>query len=288
MDAGVPGTGPWSWITTWPADPLAVATLMLTGFVYAAGLRRLRLAGTPFPARWSLAFWCGLGALALALLSPIDAYADASFSVHMAQHLLLTFVAPPLLALGAPVTLALRACTPGRARWITGILRGSIGRTLSNPVVGFILFVGVPFVIHLSPLFDAALRDVFVHRAEHVLWVTAALIYWWPIVGRDPTPHPMSHPVRMLSLFLAMPMMSFLALSVYIAGEPLYPTYAALPEPWGGRALVEQRWAAVQMWLVGNLALVVAILIVAVGWKHAEDEGQRRLEARLDAAGTGA
>ncbi len=287
MDAGVPGTGPWSWITTWPADPFAVAMLMVVGFLYVGGLRRLRVAGTPFPARWALAFWFGLGALALALLSPVDAYAEASFSVHMTQHLLLTFLAPPLLALGAPITLALRACTPDRARWITGILRGPLGRTLSNPMVGFTLFVGVPFAIHLSPLFDAALRDAFVHRAEHLAWVTAALIYWWPIVGRDPAPHPMSHPVRMLSLFLAMPMMSFLALTIYLAGEPLYSAYSALPEPWGSRALEEQRWAAVQMWLVGNLALVLAILFVAVAWKHKEDEGQRRVEARLDAAETG-
>ena len=284
MDAVVPGTGPWSWILTWPADPVAVALLLATGILYAGGLRRLRLAGTPFPSRWALTFWFGLGALAVALVSPVDAYADASFSVHMAQHLFLTFVAPPLLALGAPITLALRACSPERARWITRILRGPVGRTLANPLVGFTLFVSVPFAIHLSPLFDAALREPLVHRAEHAAWIAAALIYWWPIVGRDPTPHPVSHPERMLSLFLAMPMMSFLALTIYVADEPLYPTYAALPDPWGAKALVEQRWAAVQMWLVGNLALVVAILCVAVAWKHAEDEGQRRLEARVDAA----
>jgi putative copper resistance protein D len=284
MEALVPGTGPWSWIATWPADPFAMAALLGMGIVYAGGLRRLRHAGTPFPTRWAVAFWCGLGALALALVSPVDAYADASFSVHMAQHLLLTFIAPPLLALGAPITLALRACTPSRARAITAILRGPVGRVLSNPLVGFTLFVGVPFAVHLSPLFDAALRDTFVHAAEHAAWVTAALIYWWPIVGRDPTPHPVPYPGRMLSLFVAMPLMSFLALTIFVAREPLYPAYAVLPDPWGARALVEQRWAAVQMWLVANLALVVAILLVAAAWKRAEDEGQRRLEARIDAA----
>ena len=229
MDAVVPGTGPWSWILTWPADPFAVAMVLGMGFVYAGGLRRLRRAGTPFPTRWALAFWCGLGALALALVSPVDAYADVSFSVHMAQHLLLTFVAPPLLALGAPITLALRACSPARARSITGVLRGPVGRVLSHPLVGFTLFVGVPFAIHLSPLFDAALREPWVHRAEHAAWMSAALIYWWPIVGRDPTPHPVSYPVRLLSLFVAMPLMSFLALTIFVAGDPLYPAYAALP-----------------------------------------------------------
>ncbi len=284
MDAVVPGTGPWSWIVTWPADPSVVAMLVVVGFVYAGGLRRLRDAGTPFPSRWSRAFWCGLGVLGVALVSPVDAYADVSFSVHMAQHLLLTFVAPPLLALGAPITLALRACRPDHARRITAILRGRVGRTLGNPLVGFVLFVGVPFAIHLSPMFDAALRSSSVHALEHAAWVAAALIYWWPIVGRDPNPHPTPYPARMLSLFLAMPMMSFLALTIFVAGHPLYPAYAALPTPWGARALVEQRGAAVQMWLVGNLALVLSILLVAVSWKRTEDESQRRLEARIDAS----
>jgi putative copper resistance protein D len=285
MSGSVPGTDTWSWLTAWPADPLALALLLTAGSLYAVGLQRLRRAGTPFPLRWATAFWCGLGVLAFAVLTPVDTYADASFSIHMAQHLLLTFVAPPLLALGAPITLALRACSPPTARTIGKVLRGPVGRFGSNPIVGWAVFVGVPFAIHLSPLFDASLRSTPVHAAEHALWVGAALIYWWPIVGRDPSPHPVSYPARMLSLFLAMPMMSFLALALYQSATALYPSYASLPAPWGPRALTEQRWAAVQMWLAGNLALLIAVLVVAVAWKHSEDEQQRRLEARIDAVG---
>lgn len=283
MVASTPGTGTWSWLAAWPADPLVLGALMLAGFVYAGGLRRLRAAGTPFPRRCSVAFWCGLGTLGIALLSPVDVYADVSFSIHMAQHLLLTLVAPPLLALGAPISLALAAGSRPHARALSRILRGPVGRTLSNPIVGLVLFVGVPFAIHLSPLFEAALRDAFVHGVEHVLWLSAALVYWWPIIGRDPNPHPLPYPVRLLSLFIAMPLLSFLALALYLANAPLYATYAGLAAPWGPRALTEQHWAAVEMWLAGNLALVAAILLTAVAWKHAEDESQRRLEARIDA-----
>jgi len=285
MGASVPGTDTWSWLRAWPGDPLALGLLLAAASLYAAGLVRLRRAGTPFPARWATAFWCGLGVLAIALLTPVDTYADASFSVHMTQHLLLTFVAPPLLALGAPITLAMRASSPATGRRIGRVLRSPIGRALSNPIVGWALFVGVPFAIHLSPLFDASLRSSPVHALEHALWIGAALVYWWPIVGRDPSPHPVSYPARMFSLFLAMPLMSFLALALYQGTAPLYPSYAGLPAPWGPRALTEQRWAALQMWLAGNLALMIAILVVAVAWKRAEDEGQRRLEARIDAAG---
>ena len=279
--------GTWTTLAQWRVDPVTVASLLATASLYALGLIRLHRAGRTFPRCAALAFYAGLGTLVVALCSPVDAYSDASFSVHMAQHLLLTLAAPPLLALGAPITLALRASDRATARRLSALLRGRVASFLSLPVVGWCLFVGVAFVVHLSPLFDASLRSNVIHALEHALWLGAALIYWWPIVGRDPSPHSMSYPTRLLSLFLTMPAMSFLALVIFSAAKPLYPTYAALPAPWGPMALVSQQDAAVLMWLVGNLASMVAILILAAAWKRDEDTRQRRLEAREDAAARG-
>ncbi len=261
-------------------NPLAIVSIFAAAWLYGMGLRRAARAGTPHPRRSAVAFYAGLAAVALALASPIDAYAEASFSVHMAQHLLLTLLAPPLLALGAPITLALRTTRPATTKLLSRLLRSEVAAVLSNPVVGWVLFAGVGFGIHLTALFDVALRSPAIHALEHALWVGAALAYWWPIVGRDPTPHPMSYPVRLLSLFLAMPAMSFLALAIYSARAPLYDWYASLPAPWGPAALADQRGGATMMWLVGNLALVVAMLIVAAAWKRDEDARQHRLEAR--------
>jgi len=266
------GFGPSDLATRWVFDPVVVVALSGAAWAYAAGLRRLRAADRPFPRRWAWAWFAGLGIIALALLSPIDAYAEASLWVHMIQHLLLTLVAPPLLALGAPVTLALRSARPAaRRRWILPLLRSRPVAVLANPVVGWILFAGAPFAIHFSPLFDLALRDDAVHAFEHGLWLGTALVYWWPIVGRDPMPHRMSYPARMLSLLLMMPATSFVALALYGAAAPLYPAYAALPAPWGALALGSQRVAAVIMWLVGNLAMVLAILVCAGAWRRDED-----------------
>jgi cytochrome c oxidase assembly factor CtaG len=267
-----PGFGPSDLATRWVFDPLVVLALSAAAWAYLAGLRRLRAAGRPFPSRWSTAWFGGLGTLALALLSPIDAYADASLWVHMVQHLLLTLVAPPLLALGAPITLALRASSPDvRRRRLVPILRSRPVAILANPVVGWTLFVGAPFAIHFSPLFDLALRNDAVHALEHALWLGTAAVYWWPIVGRDPMPHRMGYPARMLSMLLTMPAMSFVALALYAASGPLYATYATLPAPWGPLALGSQRVAAVIMWLVGNLAMVLAMLVCAGAWKRDED-----------------
>jgi putative membrane protein len=269
-------------LAQWRWDPLTVAGMLAAGSLYALGVARVRRSGGRWPAAWSAWFGAGLAALVVALVSPVDAYADVSFSVHMGQHLLLTMLAPPLLALGAPITLALRASSPRTGRAITSVLKGGIVSFLGRPVVGWLLFVIVPVVVHYSPLFDLSLRSRPWHAFEHALWVSAALVYWWPIVGRDPSPHPVRYPVRLLSMFLAMPATSFLSLAIYMASTPLYPAYASLAAPWGPSALGDQRNAAVLMWLVGNLGMMVAMLLVAAAWKRDDDARQRRLEARAD------
>jgi len=269
-------------LAQWRWDPVTVAGMLAAASLYALGVARVRRAGGRWPAAWSTWFGAGLATFAVALVSPVDAYADVSFSVHMGQHLLLTMLAPPLLALGAPITLALRASSPGTARAITSALKSHAVSFLGRPVVGWLLFVTVPVAVHYSPLFDLAIRSRPWHAFEHASWVSVALVYWWPIVGRDPSPHPVRYPVRLLSMFLAMPATSFLALALYMASSPIYPAYASLAAPWGLSALGDQRNAAVLMWLVGNLGMMVAMLLVAAAWKRDDDARQRRLEARAD------
>lgn len=267
----------------WVFDPVTVTMLLAVGSAYLAGLVRMGRMGRSFPAgRWT-AFASGWLVLVFALVSPIDAYADVSFSVHMVQHLLLSLVAPGLLAIGAPITLALRTLPVRAARALAAVMRSRAVGVLANPIVGWGVFVGVPIVVHASRLFDRALTSSGWHALEHGLWLAAALVYWWPIVGADPSPHRMGDGARLLSLALAMPFMSFLALAIYTADVPLYPAYASLPAPWGPGALADQRNAAAMMWVAGNLALVIAMLLVAASWKRQDDERQRRLEMREDA-----
>lgn len=116
------------------------------------------------PRRRSVAFGLGMTAIALALLSGIDTYDTTLFSVHMVQHVLLTMVAAPLIALAAPITLLLRVATPGtRQRWILPVLHSRATRILAFPVVAWITFAAVMWASHFSPLFDAALEDPLMH-----------------------------------------------------------------------------------------------------------------------------
>src|SRR5919198_6754574 len=105
-------------LTGWAFEPLPLALIVLAGFLYWSGLHLVARGGKgpSWPSSRTWAFAGGLGATAVALLSPVDTYANVSFSTHMVQHILLMMVAAPLFALGAPVTLALRASHPGTRR----------------------------------------------------------------------------------------------------------------------------------------------------------------------------
>ena len=258
--------------------------VVLAALVYWQARRVVdgRHPGNPVP-RSRMWFWFGgLGAILVALASPIEFYDTTLFSAHMIQHLLLTMVAAPLLALGAPITLLLRVSSPeARRRWILPVLNSRLVRLVSHPLVAFTLFAGVMWFTHFSPLFDAALDDFGLHRLEHTLYLGAALLFWWPVVGADPSPHRMTYPGRLMYLALGMPLSSFLGLVIFSAETVLYEHYQTLERTWGMSPLEDQQWAGGIMWAGGDAVFVVALLLAVAAWLRHEERENLREDARL-------
>ncbi|MEX1295085.1 MAG: cytochrome c oxidase assembly protein [Candidatus Limnocylindrales bacterium] len=236
----------------------------------------------PVP-RMRLWFWLGgLGAIILALASPIEFYDTTLFSVHMIQHLLLSFVAAPLLVLAAPITLLLRWASPtARRKWILPVLESRVVRLISHPLVAWVLFAGVMWFSHFSPLFDAALDDFTLHRLEHALFLGSALLFWWPVIGADPSPHRMTFPARILYLALGMPLSSLLGLVIFSARQPLYPHYEDLVRDWGPTVMEDQALAGGIMWAGGDAAFVLALVLTVAAWLRHEERENKREDARV-------
>jgi cytochrome c oxidase assembly factor CtaG len=286
--ASLPPLTLWSLLTHWSLPASVVVPWSVGVVAYARGVRRVRTAGGMWPRSRSVAFAAGAAAALLALTSGIDAYADFLFSIHVVQHLLLTFVAPPLLALSAPVTLALRSLPREDGRRLVRILHTRPVQWLTHPVVAWLAFATVPFAVHFSGYYDEALHSTWIHASEHLLLFTVGLLYWWPIVGVDPAPRRLDHPARVLSLVVAMPAQSFLALAIYSSPLTLYPGYASRLAPFGPSALSDQRTAAALMWIAGGMFLLVAVMISIARWKRDEEQRERRrerAEARLHPVG---
>jgi cytochrome c oxidase assembly factor CtaG len=265
-------------LSAWTFDPTVVAALLAPGVLYLRGMRRVRRPDRKLANR-AACFLGGLVVLWVALQSPIDAYADVRLSVHMVQHLLLTMVGAALLVLGAPVTLALRASTPGfRRRWLLPLLRSRPVRLLTSPPVAWAQFALVLWASHFSPLYEAAVRNDGVHALEHLLYVASAVLFWSPVVGIDPSPRRLSHPARLLYLFLAMPQASFLGLALWGANRVIYPAYQAALGP---GALADQRLAGTIMGSAGMLVMVPALGLVLLDWLAREEREAARTDARL-------
>lgn len=235
----------------------------------AAYLCGVRAYGRRFPQHpfgfWRIAaFVCGVVVIAGALLPPVDAIADGSFGAHMAQHVVLMLIGPPLLLLGAPLLLLVAATPPAVAKRVTAIAKHPVAHALFSPVTAWLLFVFTIWGVHFSPLYEAALQSEAVHVLEHVLFVTVALLFWIPVVQVGYAPRPVAFPARMLYLFLALPQGAFLGLALYASHRVLYPHYADVLGPAG--ALSDQHDGGAVMWIAGGFLLFVAFMLTAGAW----------------------
>jgi putative membrane protein len=268
----------------WHADPLVVAGLTLLAGAYLLAVRRVSARGGGVPrarVRW---FAASVVVLVVALCSPLAAESERRFSVHMVQHLLLMYGAAPLLAFAAPVTTALQALAPGGAgrRRLLALLHSRVVGVVSHPVVAWVVFAVTMYATHFSGLYDASLRNTYVHGFEHLLYLAAAALFWWPVVRRDPVPGSFPWPARVLYLFLAMPMQSFLGVAIFNSDAVLYAHYAAR-----SGALADQHLAGAIMWAGGDLLMLTSIGIAVAAWMRHDARETVRLDAHLDALRAG-
>jgi putative membrane protein len=213
----------------------------------------------------------------IALVGPIPELAHSSFTAHMVQHLLLTLVAGPLFASGAPAVGLLRATHGASRRRLAAVFRSRTFRSATHPVVAWLFFALVMWVSHFSPLYQLALDNELVHVAEHGLYLAAGALFWTPVMGADPiTRRRLSWPARLGYLVAALPMQSFLGLALYSSTSPLYEAYPDLDD---------QRTGALVMWLGGDFVFVIALALTVGAWMRA-DRAEAIREERLAGLGT--
>lgn len=269
-------------LLAWSFDPLPIVGVGVAAAAYLRAVRKVNASHpqSPVPRIRTVSFLGGLAAIVLALLSPIERYDTTFISTHMVQHMLLQFVAAPLLLLGAPVTLALRVATPAVRRRITAVLHSGSVRTLTHPIVAWLLFVVVNWGWQFSPLYNVALESEVVHYVQHATYLGSALLFWWPIAGIDPAPRKLAYPARAAYLAMAIPPNSFLGITLMSTSADFYPHYATLSRDWGPSVVEDLSLAGAVMWGMGAMAIVAALLLTVAAWMRAEERTTLRREAR--------
>ena len=228
-------------------DPAALVAAVTLGAAYRRGVRRVTARGRVWPSSRSVAFAAGMAALAAGAL-----VGDEPFGSHAVQHLLMGMVAPPLVALGAPMTLALQASERPTRRALQRILRSRAVTVATHPLVAGAAFAAAPVALYFTNLYDLTLRNALVHDAVHVGVVLGGLAFFWPLVGLDHTPHRLHHAARLGWLLLAIPFHGFLGIALLSGAE------------------AERRLGGGIIWASGDVLALLAVGVVVAQWMAVE------------------
>jgi putative membrane protein len=191
------------------------------------------------------------------------------FSVHMVQHLLFTFVAPPLILLGIPSWMM-------RSLLGTG-LRFRFVRTMTRPLVALLVFNATIALTHWPTIVNLAVESEPAHLALHGVLLGTALAMWWPVVPPLPETKRLSDPARMLYLFLQSIVPTVPASFLTFAGSPIYDSYATAPHPWIS-AVDDQMIAGLIMKVGGGLLLWGIITVMFFRWNAKEQRDEVETE----------
>jgi cytochrome c oxidase assembly factor CtaG len=246
----------WAW---YPSVLIGISLWTGAYLILIGPLRRRNTWGEA-PKPWQqIAFHSGTLMLLLALISPLDKLGDEYlFSAHMLQHLFMMFVTPPLWLMGSPawlINFILPKQLVALATWIT------------RPVAAFFVFTSAMYIWHVPALYNLSQANEGVHIFEHLMYIGASLIGWWPvasqagsIISKPPAP------VSMLYLFLMTIPCTALAAILTFSSQPLYPLYVEAPRIIGLSVLEDQHMGGLLMWLPTHMVLLLALGITFFKW----------------------
>ena len=250
-------------MVTWPFDLTVYAGLVVLFFGHAWLAR-----SAPDAARkHTIYFLAGLATLWVALETPIDSISDHYLdSVHMLQHVLLAFVAPPLMLLGLSPSMAARvARIPG---W----------RPATEPIPAQVLAAAVMIGWHVPSLYDATLHNEELHIVEHLMFIGSGVLLYWPIIDATSAQSRwrMSAGARLVYILLATLPQDGVALALIFSRVPFYEFYVHVPRLIAGfTALIDQTIAGAVLMIFGKVTLAVAALWIFFRWFGAEQRADR-------------
>lgn len=272
----------------WRFDLIFGSAAVVFAALYVAALVRLRRRGDHWPPGRTSSWLLGCAVLLFATSSGVGRYMPAMFSMHMVVHMCLSMLIPILLVLGAPVTLALRALPaagrddpPGMREWLLAALHSRFSRFLTNPVVATVLFVAGFYGLYLSNLFDVTASSHAGHLAMNVHFLVSGYLFYWVVIGVDPTPRPIPPLAKVAVVFASLPLHAFFGVVLMGTKKVLGADYyRSLDLSWHTDLLGDQRLGGGIAWAAGEFPLVIVMLALLIQWARSD----RRTAKRLDRA----
>lgn len=269
-------------LRAWEIEPVVAICLVLSAGLYAVGLARLwRAAGIGRGVkRWEAGCYAG-GWLALfvALCSPLHPWGRALFAAHMTQHEILMLVAAPLLVLGRPLAVFLRALP---SRWAHDLAMASnrpwwaqTWAAMSDAFAAWLIHAVALWMWHVPALFQATLDSDAVHALQHASFLGSALLFWWAVIhGRR---RAAAYGMAVLYMFTTAMHSGLLGVLITFATHVWYPADSGSTNSWGLTPLEDQQLGGLIMWIPAGIVYIIAALAFVAGWMR---ESERRVVAR--------
>ncbi|MET0797951.1 MAG: cytochrome c oxidase assembly protein [Rhodococcus sp. (in: high G+C Gram-positive bacteria)] len=268
----------------WRFDLIFGTAAIVLAVVYLIGVRRLRLRGDAWPVGRTVAWVLGCLTLLISTSSGIGRYSTAVFSVHMTGHMMLSMLAPVLLALGGALTLALRVLpaagkdgVPGMREWLLMGLHSRLSQFVTHPLVAALIFVGGFYVLYLGGIFGAVLDSHGAHLLMNLHFVLSGYLFYWTVIGVDPSPRKIAPVTKLAVVFGSLPFHAFFGVALMsmntVMGAWFYRT---LGLDWNSDLLGDQKLGGGIAWATGEVPLVLVMLALLIQWSRSDDRDARR------------
>jgi putative copper resistance protein D len=274
----------------WRFDLIFGTAAIILAVLYLLAVRRLRGRGDVWPTGRVIAWLCGCASLLFTTSSGLGRYMPAMFSMHMIAHMMLSMLVPVLLVLGAPVTLALRALPaagradpPGPREWLLAGLHSRLSRLLTNPIVATVIFVAGFYGLYLGGLFSAAVSSHAAHMAMNLHFLFSGYLFYWVVIGIDPTPRPIPQLAKVGMVFATLPLHAFFGVVLMgmqtVLGETFY---RSLQLSWHPDLLGDQHLGGGIAWAAGEGPLVLVMIALLIQWRRSDQRTAKRLDRAAD------
>lgn len=270
----------------WRFDLIFGTAAIVLAVLYIVGLRTLRKRGDSWPVGRTIAWLAGCVVLLIGTSSGVGRYSPAMFSVHMGAHMALSMLAPVLLVLGGPITLALRALrpagkdgVPGPREWLLSFLHSPISRFLTHPLVASVLFVGGFYALYLGGIFSSSVDSHTAHLLMNLHFILSGYLFYWVVIGVDPSPRNLQPMTKLAMVFGSLPFHAFFGIALMSMGEVMGATfYRSLGLAWNVDLLKDQQLGGSIAWATGEVPLVLVMLALLVQWSRSDQKAAKRVD----------
>lgn len=277
-------------LTVWRFDTFLGIGGLTLGLAYTLGFLRLRRRGDSWSVGRLISWVAGCLVLVFTSSSGVKAYGSAMFSIHMADHMILSMFIPVLLVLGGPVTLALRALTPagdgqppGPREWLLWLVHSKVTAFLAHPVTAFVLFVASLYIVYFSPLFNTLVRYHWGHELMSLHFLLVGYLFFWGIVGIDPGPRKLPFLGRLGLLFAVMPFHAFFGIATMtmtsLIGGQFYRYVDLL---WLSSLQSDQHLGGAIAWGTSELPVVLVVVALVAQWAREDRRAASRSDRHVD------